>query len=176
MNEIVKKNGINYGIITGVFSILVTALVYVFNLKLFTSMMFGLILLALNIIIGVLLLRKTKKDLKGVFSFKEAFTTYFISIIIGIPMSVLFSIILFNYIDPAAQDVLKEAIVKSTVDSMKNWNVPTAQINETIKKLQETSPFSTIELLKSTLIYIAFYSVIGLILAAIFKTKNRETL
>lgn len=174
MNEIIKKNGIKFGIYTGVFSVLATIITYAIDLSLFASMKYGLILLLAYIVIGVVLLRTTKKELKGVMSFKQGFTTYFLSIIIGIPISVLFSIILFNYIDVEAQEIIKETTIKNTVETMEKWNVPTAQMNEAITKMEESNPFSTVELLKSTIVYIAVYCFIGLILAAIFKSKSTQ--
>ena len=62
----------------------------------------GLSILAVYIIIGCVLLVKTKKDLGGYMSFKEGFTTYFISSLIGIAISVIYNILLFNVIDPEA--------------------------------------------------------------------------
>ncbi len=174
MNEIIKKNGIKFGIYTGVFSVLATIIAYAIDLSLFASIKYGLILLLAYIVIGIVLLRTTKKDLKGIMTFKEGFTTYFLSIIIGIPISILFSIILFNYIDPEAQDIIKETTIKNTVESMENWNVPSAKINETVAEMEKSNPFSTSELLKSTIIYIAVYCFIGLILAAIFKSKSTQ--
>ena len=84
MNEIIKKNGITYGIITGVVSTLITTLIYSIDLELFTSMWVGFVSIALYTIISIVLLSKTKKELKGIFTFKEAFTTYFIAAVIEI--------------------------------------------------------------------------------------------
>ena len=41
MNEVIKKNGITYGIISGVFSALITATVYAIDLHLFTAWWLG---------------------------------------------------------------------------------------------------------------------------------------
>ena len=174
MNEIVKKNGITYGVITGLVSILITTLIYTIDLKLFISMWLGLSIIATYIIIGCILLIKTKKDLKGIMSFKEGFTTYFISAVIGILVSVLFNILLFNYIDPAAKDTVKEYTIEYTVEMMEKFGTPASAINEAVKGMQEVDQFSTFELLKGSIFSIAFSAVFGLILAAIFETKRRE--
>lgn len=171
MNEIVKKNGINFGIITGVISILVTTLMYTIDLKLFTSIWIGLLLIAFYIVIGIVLLSKTKKELGGAISFKDAFTTYFISAVIGILISVIFNILLFNFIDPSAKDAIKELSIKSTVEMMEKFDAPSASINETVKKLQESDQFSTFEQLKGSVFSMIFSAVFGIILAAIFKSK-----
>ncbi len=172
MNEIVKKNGITYGIITGVVSILITTLIYTIDLKLFTSMWVGLANILFYIIIGIVLLMKTKKELNGIFPFKDAFTTYFISAVIGILMSVAFNIVLFNFIDPAAKETIKEITIKYAVEMMEKFDAPSSAVNEAIKEMEKNDQFSIIELVKGSFFTIAFSAVFGLILAAIFKSKN----
>ena len=174
MNEIIKKNGISYGIITGVVSALITTLIYSIDLKLFTSMWVGFASIAIYIVIGVILLSKTKKELKGIFPFKDAFTTYFISAVVGILISVVFNIILFNFIDPSAKETIKELSIKYAVEMMQKFNTPTSAINEAVKKLQENDQFSVIELLKGSIFSIVFSALFGLLLALIFKSKPTQ--
>ena len=174
MNEIIKKNGISFGIITGVVSALITTSIYAINLELFTSMWIGFVSIAIYLIIAVLLLTKTKKELKGIFPFKDAFTTYFISSVIGILISVAFNIILFNFIDPAVKDTLKELSIKYMAETMQKFNAPSAAINDAIKKVQESDPYSIGELLKNSIFSIAFSALFGLLLALIFKSKPSQ--
>lgn len=174
MNEIIKKNGITYGIITGVVSALITTVIYSIDLELFTSMWVGFVSIALYTIISILLLSKTKKELKGIFTFKEAFTTYFIAAVIGILISVLFNIILFNFIDPSVKDTLKEMSIKYMAETMQKFNAPSSAINEAMKKLQESDPYSVVELLKNSIFSIAFSALFGLLLALIFKSKPSQ--
>lgn len=171
MNEIVKKNGINYGIITGVISVLITTVIYATDIELFTSMWIGLASIAIYLIIGIVLLLKTKKDLNNVFPFKEAFTTYFISAVIGIVISVAFNIILFNFIDPEVKETIKELTIKSAVSMMQKFGTPTSAINEAVKNMQDTDQFSISKLLQGSIFSILFSAIFGLILAAIFKSK-----
>lgn len=172
MNEIVKKNGITYGVITGVISILITTLIYSFDISLFASIWVGLSLIAFYLIIGCVLLAKTKKELNGVFPFKSAFTTYFISAVIGIAISVAFNIVLFNFVDPAAKDAIKEVTLESSVKMMEKFGAPQSEINKAVQKMQETDQFSIPELLKGSIFSMLFSAVFGLILAAIFKSKS----
>jgi Protein of unknown function (DUF4199)/Transmembrane exosortase (Exosortase_EpsH) len=172
MNEIIKKNAINYGIIIGVVSILITTLMYVIDIKLFTAWWIGLLSMAFYIIIYCLLLSKTKRELKGSFSFKEAFTTFFIASVIGIVLSVAFNIILFNFIDPDLKVTLKEMTIKYTSEMMQKFGAPTAEINKAVTEMEKGDQFGIVEQLKGTIFYILFSSVIGLILAAIFKSSK----
>ena len=174
MNEIIKKNGITFGIITGVFSALITATVYAVDLNLFIAWWVSLINISLYLIIGIVLLSKTKKELNGIFPFKDAFTTYFISAVVGILISVVFNIILFNFIDPSAKEAIKEISIKYAVEMMEKFGTPTSAINEAVKKLQENDQFSIIELLKGSVFSIIFSALFGLLLALVFKSKPSQ--
>jgi hypothetical protein len=100
MNEILKKNGITFGTIAGLASVLITTLIYTIDITLFTKWWVGIISIIISLSISIYLMIKTKKDLNGNFPFKSAFTTYFISAVIGVLISVAFNIILFNFVDP----------------------------------------------------------------------------
>jgi signal transduction histidine kinase len=171
IHETIKKNGITFGIITGLTSVLITTLIYSIDLNLFTSPWIGFTNLALYLIIAVILLVKTKKEFKDIFTFKDAFTTYFISALIGIIISVVFNIVLFNFVDPSAKETIKELTIKYMISAMEKFNAPAATINGAIKDLRENDQFSIIGLLKGSLSNIVFCTIFGLILAAFFKSK-----
>ena len=63
MNEIIKKNGVSYGIITGIVSVLITTAIYSIDLNLFVKWWLGIIIFLVYIIIGIVLLSKTKKEI-----------------------------------------------------------------------------------------------------------------
>lgn len=174
MNEIIKKNAVSFGIITGILSILITTFIYLVDLKLFTAWWLGLGSIALYIAIGVYLLIKTKKELNGQFSFKDAFTTYFISAIIGIGISVVFNILLFNVIDPTLKDTVQELSIESAVNMMKKFGTPTSEIKKAVEGMSESNQFETLNQLKGSAFSIIFSAIFGLILAAIFKSKPQE--
>jgi cbb3-type cytochrome oxidase subunit 3 len=174
MNEIIKKNGVLFGVITGLVSALITTLIYSIDLKLFTAWWVTVLSFCFYIVIAIVLLSKTKKELLGVFPFKDAFTTYFISAAIGILISVVFNILLFNVIDPSAKESVKEISIKYAVEMMEKFNTPASTINEAIKKLQENDQFSIIELLKGSAFSIVFSALFGLLLALVFKSKSSK--
>ena len=174
MNEIIKKNGINFGIITGVISILITGFIYLVDVKLFTAWWLGIGSIIIYLAIGIYLLIKTRKELGGVFSFKDAFTTYFISAVIGIAISVVFNILLFNYIDPSLKDTVQELSIESAVSMMKKFGTPTSEIKKAVEGMSETNQFETFNQLKGSAFSIIFSAIFGLILAAIFKSKPKD--
>ncbi len=172
VNEIIKSNGITFGIAIGIFSALTTAAIYAIDINLFLSLWLGISIYILYFVLCIVLLRKTKKDLNDIFSYKEAFTTYFIAVLIIIAISTLFNILLFNFIDPSAKDTLKELTAKYTIEMMQKFDAPASKINEAINKLKESNPYSIVELLKGSLYSIVFSSIIGLFMAAFFKSNS----
>jgi hypothetical protein len=174
INEIVKRNGITFGVITGIFSSLITASIYAIDLNLYVSTWLGISIIAMYIIIEIILLSKTKRELKGIYTFKEAFTTYFIAAVVGILIGTSFNILLFNVIDPSAKETLKEITLKNAVAMMQKFNSPTAVINEMIAKMKESNPYSTIDLLKGSVFSLVLSSIFGLVMAAFFKSKSQE--
>jgi hypothetical protein len=172
MNEIIKKNGLNYGIILGLFSILFTSAIYIIDLHLFTSWWIGIVAIVISITIGVVLVSKTKKQLSGIITFKEAFTVYFIAALIGSFVSTIYNYVLFNFIDPQAKETIKEITMKYSADMMEKFGAPASAVNETMQKLAQTDNYSLGNLMFGFAISLVISAIFGLILAAIFKSKS----
>jgi hypothetical protein len=175
MNEIIKKNGVTFGIILGLFSVLFTTAIYVIDLQLFTSWWIGLVSFAISITIGFVLVSKTKKQL-GTMTFKEGFTVYFLAALIGSFISQIYNYVLFNFIDPQAKETIKEITMKYTSDMLEKFGTPAAAINETMQKMNETDNYAIGNILFGLAIILVFQAIFGLILAAIFKSKSSQGL
>lgn len=171
VNEIIKRNGNIYGLITGLITSLLTILKYSLNLGLFIAWWPTLLGFAIFIFIPILAIIKTKVQLKNTYLFKDVFTTYFICALIGLLISVGFEIILFNFIDPS----LKKSLVDLTINYLKStsgkFDVSNTSLNEMIENLKKTDPFSSIEQIKGAVVKLFFLAILGLIMAAIFKSK-----
>ncbi|MFY8112376.1 MAG: DUF4199 domain-containing protein [Flavobacterium sp.] len=172
INEIIKKNGITFGIISGIISCLITATIYAIDLNLFLKSWITIIIITTSLILSIVLLSKTKKEIQTDFSFKDAFTTYFIYAVVGVLISTLFNIVLWNFIDPSAKETLNELTIKYTVSIMQKVGAPSSTINEAIKGMKESSPYDIDSLLKGMITSIVFSSIFGLIMAAFFKTRK----
>jgi hypothetical protein len=172
MNEIIKQNGIKYGVISGLLGVLFTLFIYVVDYKLFVNIWLGVGLLVAFLVIGIMQLLELRKNLGGFMTFKEGFTGYFVGALIGILSSTAFSVVLFNFIDIETRDLIHEELVNFQINNLKNWNVPAAQIKETIEEMKKTPQFSTMGLIYGILKSLIGTIIFGLILAAIFK-KNK---
>jgi hypothetical protein len=89
-------------------------------------------------------------------------------------ISVAFNILLFNFIDPSAKESIKEVSIKYAVQMMEKFSTPSSAINEAVKKMQESDPYSPLELLKGSAFTIIFSALFGLLLALIFKSKPTQ--
>ncbi|MFK7059952.1 DUF4199 domain-containing protein [Flavobacterium oreochromis] len=176
MNEIIKKNGVQYGVVIGLISILTTLFIYLVNINLFTSGWVTFIKYGLYLIVIILLLRKSQKDFQTGITFKETFTTYFIAITVGILMGTFFEIILFNIIDPSLKESVKEILIKETGTMLQKFGTPRSVIKESIKQLENQDQFSVGNFFKGTIFTILISAIFGLILSAFFKTKSSNQL
>jgi hypothetical protein len=174
MNEIIKKNGVKFGVISGLISIFITLYAYLFDLKLFGSFWLLLFIVLFFLIINITLLIKTKKELNNNFNFKQVFTTYFICLIIGVSMSVAFNIILFNFVDTELAEKVKEVSMESTAKFMKKLGAPTSEIKKAVEGIKVSDNFSIVAQIKGLFVNIAISSVFGLIFALIFKSKPKD--
>lgn len=174
MENTIKKNGMTNGIILGVFLVLLTTIMYVVDLSLFTSIWVGLVNFVIIVSVGVYTSIINKKLLKGIMRYKDAFLSFILPVIIGMALYTVYNVVLFNFIDPGAKDVITENIIKMTQDMMSKFNVPAADLEAAIEEIKSKDNFSPMVQLKSFFMMIAFYSVIGLVVALIFKTPTNK--
>ncbi len=172
MENSLKSIGTKYGVYLGIALILMTVIAYAFNLALFTKWWFGIISFLLLIVISIMAVRDAKKQTSTYFSFKNAFTTFFITILIGSLLATLFSILLFSFIDPEAATAVTELTVEATREMMLNFGTPQAAIDEALADMQADNQFSVLNQLKKFIYSLGFYLIIGLIIALIFREKD----
>lgn len=175
MNEIIKQNGIKFGIISGIIGIAIILGVYLTDYKLFASSGIGIISIVISIIISILLFVQTKKKLNGQLTFKEGFTTYFIYTINSIAIVTLFNILLYNVIEPELKEKVTQIIIEKTAEMMKAFGGPSDVLKETIKELKNNDQFSPGKLIVGSIWNLALSCIWGLILAAIFKSKTNNS-
>jgi len=176
MENTIKSSAINYGLYLGAILCLFTIIGYAINLELLVNFWLTLLVLPIIIIVfGIISTAKSKSLLNGFISFKQAFSSYFITIAIGILISTALSIILFNFIDSDAALELKELIVEKTVNFMEGMGAPAEAIAEGVQKIEDQDTFGLGTQLKSLAQSLIFFAVIGLIVGAIMKKNNPDT-
>ena len=181
-----KKTNLNYGIILGVLLSLFTAYSYAIdNSMYFNYWMLGLLLLSVPIL-GLIAILGEKKMLGGYISFKEALKNYTITIALGLLISTLTSILIFNVVDTNFYKVVQQIQIdgiekqkENTLQRLYKNNSSESSIERTensfddaIDKMKTTNQFTIVAQIKSFFKSVATYLIFGLILSAIFKKKD----
>ena len=174
MNQTVKSRGIYFGIILGAILSFITAASYAIDISFLLKPWLMGVNFLLVIVLGVIAISSVKKLMDGFISFKDAFSTFFMVIVVGFLISTIVAFLIFNVIDPEAKEVLKQMSIEKVTEMMEKFNVPEEALDEAIAKIEETDSFSLVSQIKNFFITLAMYSVIGLIVAAIMKKKNPE--
>ena len=174
--ENLKKNSARYGLFLGLFLIVVTTVMYAVDLSLFTKPWIGIINLIVVTLFGAFAGINYKKLAGGFLTFKEAFTAFFITVLIGFLVSTIYTTVLFNLIDPEAKAVITEHVIKYTVDMMQGFGVKASDLNKMVDELQKNDSFGAAGQFKGFLINIVIYSIIGLITALIIRKERPQSL
>lgn len=176
MNEIIKKNGINFGIILGIIGIVSQMTVYalggISKENAILNSVIQFVFWAAYLIVRIIQCNKTKKEFNGFISLKELFTTLTLTIIIGILISQSFTFLFNNFIDVEYGNAMNEFMNEQQIVAQNAMKSFTKVTSEDLKKIAETNNFSILNILQGSLIAFLLSSVMNLILAAIFK-KNQ---
>ncbi|WP_347925312.1 DUF4199 domain-containing protein [Pontimicrobium sp. SW4] len=174
MENSIKSSAINYGLYLGGILSLITVAIWFININLMANMWLGISLLLAIIAFGVVSTAKSKSIQEGFLTFKEAFSSYFITVAIGIAVSLLVSMILFNFIDPEAAKEIQQITVERTISMMEGFGAPAEAIAEAVEKIENQNQYSVVNTLKGLAWACLFQAIIGLIVAAIMKKSNPD--
>ncbi|WP_299364294.1 DUF4199 domain-containing protein [Winogradskyella sp.] len=173
MEKSLKSSSANYGLYLGLILSALTIIGYAVSLDLFTKWWFGILLLLIVIILGIMSSMKARKLLGGFISFKNAFTAYFIAILVGILLSSLVSFLIFNVVDPDAASILQEKIIESQVQMLERFGTPQDAIDKAVSDMQANgSMYSIGNILKSIAYQLVGFSIVGLIVALVVKKSD----
>jgi c-di-AMP phosphodiesterase-like protein len=170
-----KSIAVNNGLYLGGILALISVLIYAVNLDLFTEWWLGIILFIVVVVYGVFSSIKSRTSLGGFISFKQAFTSYFITIAIGTLIATIVGIAIFTFIDPEAATYLNEQILLLTKQTMERFGMPQEAMQAALDEAAKKDNFSLGMQSQAFVFRLAFYAVIGLIVALIVKkTNNKE--
>mgnify|MGYP003396734417 FL=1 len=176
MNEIIKKNGIKFGLILGGIGILSQLTVYLLGgitkENAITGSVIQIVFWLAYLITRIVQCSNTKKELNGFITFKELFTTLTITITIGILISQTFTFLLNNFIDAEYGKLMNVFINDQQVIAANATKSFTKVTSEDLKEIAKTDNFSIIKILQGSAMAFLISSIMNLILAAIFKSKT----
>lgn len=175
MEKSLKSVAINYGLYLSLILVSFTVIGYAINIELLVNFWLVMLILPLVVIIfGIISAAKSKSLLNGFISFKQAFSSYFITIAVAVLISTLVTFILFNYVDPEAALTLKEIVLEKSTALMEKFGAPASEIEKAMVEMEKQDTFAIGTQLKSLAQGFVFYSIIGLIVALIMKKNDPD--
>jgi hypothetical protein len=161
---------IKTGVITGIILVLYTALIYAFDINVYTfglSILNGLIILAIVVIAAYLGVKQMRdKDLNGSIKYLQALVGGFVVLLIAFYINNLFSFILNGYIDPEYMPAKMDQMITNFEGMM-----PEEAIDEMAEKMEENLDPKN-NFLKSLWMSPIFALIISAIIALVVKRNK----
>lgn len=171
-----KKIALNMGLFLGLALTVLITLIYSIDINLFTKSWIGILNMVLITLFGIMAATRYKKTLGGFISFKTAFTSFFMAVVVGFFISTLFNILLFNVIDTEAKAIITENVIKYTVEMMQKFGAKAADINQVVEDMQKSDSFGVLGQFKGFFFNVIIYCIIGLIASLIIKREPLQSL
>ena len=173
MEKLAKSNSINLGLYLGITLAACIIVAYAINLDLFTNSIFGITLLLIPLIFGIISIVKAKKISNGFLNFKHSFTAYFLTILVGFVIYFSVNYILFNFVDEEAGKTIQENLIELQAEGLQQRGTDEDTISRFIENRESQYQYSILSTTLGLAIYLIGYSIVGLIIAAFMK-KNPE--
>jgi hypothetical protein len=166
------KNALPYGLILGGIFVVLSLLMYIADVNMFSIWFSILNFLVVMIAVPVTMVILGTNNLRLKFmpekkiNYLEALLSCFIILFIGFFISVLYSYIFNHWIDP---EYIKNNIGKFT-EMMQGYNVPQETIDEQVAKMEDNMGIG-----RQIVFSVGITVVLSLILALIVRKKDKET-
>ncbi|WP_422361527.1 DUF4199 domain-containing protein [Reichenbachiella sp.] len=177
MESHASSEAIKGGLIVGLISIIIGMITYVIDVSYMASLTYFFLSFALSLFLYSYIGKKYRNDhMEGYISFGDAFKFLFIAGLIGAMLNGVFSIVLFNIIDPELPEILTEHVLENTESLMETFGAPAEDIDRELEKVEKDmdGKFSTGGILKDSWAWPLGAAIIGLICGAIIKKKRPE--
>lgn len=171
MNSIIRKLGLQIGLLVSIIQILITICLY--NFGSFVDMKIGMLIIFINILFGVITIFMVKKKQKNSISLRESFSGYFITILISMTLSMLFYVGFFNILASSSKkESIKKELFTFQLQNMKDNNFPEEDIQKNIELSKNSNPFSLSNAIQSSTKFLILYSILGIIFSFFIKNKS----
>lgn len=168
------NHDLKYGLILGIFSIVISAAIIMIDYTLLASAWWiGFLNFAVTIGILVYAGYELRADNDGLLSFKDAFLSTWLIIVIAGALSTIYSIIQYHVLTPELPAQIQESIINQSAAMMERFGADDQTIDEMVAELESDNSFSVNNLLLSFL-YTSILggAVLAMIIGLIVKKKS----
>ena len=173
MTDPIKQIGFRNGFILGSLLILFTTYIHFYNLDLLVNVWLGFSTVFVMIAFGIVSILQTKAKLGGFVTFKEAFSSYFYTILVGNIMNTIYLIALYLFIlAPETKETIRQMMIELNIRLMHQANAPQKTIDEAMPMYESFNPFTISEVLTGAVKYLLRDCLVGFLVALIFRNKR----
>ena len=178
MKTILKKNSFDIGIKLGIILFLFTITIYAIDIKHFSNLFLMLGVYRIPVIaFGIYAIVNNKKLNKGFLSFKEAFTSYFLCIVLGYLIVNIGSIFIFKFYDPVSAEIINQNMVPAVKDFMNTFNsiiyiFPAEIVEAETERMRNFDGFSYSNILEQFFYRLLMNAIFAVPMALILKKEN----
>ena len=168
-----RNHGLRYGLFLGAAGVVIYLLCYIIDIKLLFSSWIGFANIGLIIAATILAVRAERKAQGGYLEFGEVVLTSLGTILVSTLITVAFTYILYNFIQPDLAQKGKEIVMSNAEQMMVKFGAPQSQIDKAMEDM-EAQDFSQTPLaaFKALIATVAIGLVYSLILGIIMRKKR----
>ena len=164
-----KKHSIDLGIKLGTVLFIITAFLYLINIEYFYNGLKAVLFFPVILGFGIYSAYSSKKNLNQIITFKEAFTAYFVCIVIGYLITSVGDIVIFKFINPEAANLINEESMILTKQGLEMMKVNSNEIDIALENMRNNPVYSYSNIISNYFIIILINAIFGMIPALIFK-------
>lgn len=170
-----KKIIVNYGLVLGVGTILISAAVYAIDYRWLASFTVGGLMMLFGFGLCIAGAAKLRKE-EGFITFGTAWKTMMSIFVISALLSSIYTLSLYTVIDPELPKAINAEIIKKTASLLEKFGAPDEQIGEAIKEMkkEQANQFGILDVLKQLGSGLLMMGMFLLIPAAILKRNKPE--
>lgn len=173
MTDPIKKIGFSNGLLLGSVLILFSTYINFFQLELLTNVWLGFATVFIIVIFGIISILLTKSKLGGQITFKEAFSSYFYTILVGNLMSAIYLVLLyFLVLSQETKDLILQNMRDFDVTLLKQNMMSQKNIDDTLEFYKTYDPFTVGAVLTGFIKYLLRDCLIGFLVALIIRNKR----
>jgi riboflavin transporter FmnP len=164
------KTPLQIGLYWGIGYILIMMLLYLIHHEWMHSWWFGMLIFLAGVGVMIYSGIRQRIELGGYISWKDAMSAAWASSIVYTLLSVFFSMVLYNWIDPGLQEEIRVAQIKA-MESMRGMMGEEA-FEEAMTAIEENNSFSPVNMLKGIPMSLLFNFILASLAALVVMRKD----
>lgn len=168
----IKSISLKQGLHLGLILVLLTIISYFINWDIFLSPWFQFAKFLIVIAMAAYASYLARKAHHKVFSFRDGFSAFFITVAVGLGIFTVVNWLLFDFFATDAGHYINDTAISIRQEQLEALDQDPEKIKEEIKQLRDSYQFSFLSQFQGYIITLVLYCLLAPLVALIFKTKK----